>query len=448
MPQLNRFLMEEVELPLIPVVADLEDIGYLIDKNHFTMLRQRLEADRARVMTAIQAHTGADFNPASPKQVAELLFDKLQLPALKMTDSGNKSTDEATLNSLADQHEIVPLLLQHRSLTKIIGTYCSIPDSVKEDGRYYASFDQLGAETGRFSSKGIIQTLPKDDDLGIRKGFIAGPGKRIVAADYVQQELYVLASVSGDRNMLLAIKDDIDLHGLAAVKVYGLMCEPNEVKNKHKDERDRVKAIQFGIIYGKGPQALAQELGISIEEALTLLKDYFKQFPSVKRFIDNVHARVTRDGFIDDLFGRRRYLPNAQLPPPRKKYASMSEEEKSINGKINAAKRAAQNFVIQGASATITKLAMIRCHHHITTEHPDIRMLLTLHDELQHEVPEAKVDRFAAELPRLMTDLGLERFDFHVPMKIEIKTGPTWGDLRPYPPKEERTCAEAAPTAK
>jgi len=232
------------------------------------------------------------------------------------------------------------------------------------------------------------------------------------------------------------------------VKVYGLKCEPNDVKEKHKDKRDRVKAIQFGIIYGRGPQSLAQELGISIEEALKLQADYFKQFPSVKHFIDDVHARVTRDGFIDDLFGRRRYLPNAQLPRPRKKYASMSEEEKSINGKIKAAERAAQNFVIQGASATITKMAMIRCHHHIKTEQPNIHMLLTLHDELQHEVPDAEVDRFAGELPSLMTDLRLERFDFHVPMKIEIKTGPTWGDLRSYPPKEGRTCAETAPTAK
>jgi DNA polymerase-1 len=158
-----------------------------------------------------------------------------------------------------------------------------------------------------------------------------------------------------------------------------------------------------------------------------------------------VHARVCRDGYIEDLFGRVRYLRDAQLPRPRKKYESMTHEEKARVGKINAAKRAAQNFVIQGASATITKMAMLRCHRHIKAEHKDIRMILTIHDELQFEVPDAEVDHFAAELPALMCDLELERFNFHVPMAVEVKVGPTWGDLKPYSPREGKTDEGSAP---
>ena len=200
----------------------------------------------------------------------------------------------------------------------------------------------------------------------------------------------------------------------------------------HKDKRDGVKAIQFGLIYGRSAYSLAQELGIPKDEAEQLVADYFQQFPSVKRFIDGVHKRLLRDGHVDDLFGRRRHFPVARRKPPRKEWRRMNEDERTLVRNIGGARRQAQNFVIQGASATITKLAMIRCHRHIRAEHPGIRMLLTLHDELQFEVPEQLVDHFAGELPGLMCDLGLERFGFDVPMKVEVKVGPSWGELKKW----------------
>jgi DNA polymerase I len=329
----------------------------------------------------------------------------------------------------------VALIQRHRTLTKLIGTYCTIPEDVAEDGRYHAEFNQLGAQTGRLTSNSVIQTLPKADEFGIRRGFIASPGTVIVGADFVQQELYVLAAVSRDDNLLAAIRAGIDLHGLAAVKVFGLDCPPQEVRRQHPQLRDRVKAIQFGIIYGRSPQSLAAALGIPLEEGEELLRGYFREFPGVKRLVDEVHERVGRDGYIDDLFGRRRYLPDALLQPPRGRPGHPSPRDRHAAKKA-AALRAAQNFVIQGASATITKLAMVRCHRHVAAEHPGIRMILTLHDELHFEVPEAEVDHLAAELPGLMCELGLERFEFGVALAVDVKAGPSWGDLKPYQPRE------------
>jgi DNA polymerase-1 len=431
MSGLNRFLTQEVEFPLIPVVAAIEDAGYRIDKQFFAGVARRVEAEHADVEGPIRVIAGADFNPNSPKQVAKLLFEKLKLPVGKRTATDQPATDEATLKALSGRHEVVPLLLRWRALDKVLTTYCTIPDSAGEDGRLHVEFKQLGAETGRLTSSSVIQTLPKDDEFGLRKGFVAADGFTIAAADFNQQELRVLAAVSGDKNLKEAIAAGLDLHGVAAVKVFGLDCTANEVKSRHKDARDRVKAIQFGIIYGKSALSLAGDLGISREEADALLADYFREFPAVKGFIDDAHNRLCADGFIDDLFGRRRYLPDARLPRPRKKWERMSDAEKAVVGKINAAKRAAQNFVIQGASATITKLAMIRCHRHIQAEHPRIQMILTLHDELQFEVPEPNVEHFRGELPELMCELGLDRFGFDVPMAVETKAGPTWGDLKP-----------------
>jgi DNA polymerase I len=432
---LNSFLMHEVELPLVPVLADMEDTGYAIDADHFDRLRGQLEPQRQQLVKEIEQVSWAGFNPASPGQVADLLFERLGLPVLKHTETGKPSVDEETLTSLKGKHEVVPHILRHRELTKVLSTYCAIPQKARA-GRLHVEFKQLGAETGRLSSNSIIQTLPKNDEWCLRRGFTANTGCRIVAADFVQQEMFVLAAVSHDQSLQDAIKDNIDLHGLAAVKLFDLDCAPQEVKKLHPAKRDRAKAIQFGLIYGKGPSSLARDLGIPQEEATALLDDYFKAFPAVKAFIDDVHGRVARDGFVDDLFGRRRYLIDAQLTRPRKRYDRMSQAEKDIVRKINGAKRAAQNFVIQGAAATITKLAMIRCHRHLLTDHPDIRMILTLHDELHFDVPQAEVDHLAGELPDLMCHLGLERFNFHVPLAVEVKTGPTWGDLTPYPATE------------
>jgi DNA polymerase-1 len=424
--------MNELEMKLIPVVADLEDNGYKVDIDHFKRLRERLEPEQEKVLKRIRKVAGKDFNPASTKQLREYLYDRLKLKVTRRTKGGDPSTDNTTLQRAAGKHKAVQDIIRYRELDKILGTYTTIPDEAEEDGRLRVSFNQLEAATGRFTSGSVIQTLPKNDEFQIRHGFVAEEGCRIVGADFDQQELRVMAQCSGDRAMQKAIAEGVDLHGLAAVKVFKLGCEPNEVKAKFKDRRDQVKAIQFGLIYGATAYSLAEKLQTEKREAEQLIEDYFKQFPRVKTFIDNAHKRMKRDGYLDDVFGRRRHFPAVKRKLPRKEWRHMNEAERKLACAIGKAKREGQNFLIQGASATVTKLAMIRCHDHITAEHPEIKMVLTLHDEVQFEVPVALVDHFAQELPGLMCDLNLERFGFKVPMKVEVKVGPSWGELKKW----------------
>ncbi|MEI7684646.1 MAG: DNA polymerase A family protein [Planctomycetota bacterium] len=425
--------MDDVEMKLIPVVADLEENGYKIDRTHFERLRERLMPEQGDALSRIRSTLGAEFNPNSADQIRKLIYDDLKVSITRRTKSGQPSTDSLALQLANGAHPVVGDIARYRELAKILNTYSKIPDKADDDDRLRVSYNQLAAETGRFSSQSVIQTLPKDDRFQIRHGFVAEPGHLIVGADFDQQELRVLMRCSRDKNMQTAIANGVDLHGLVAVKVFKLACEPNEVKVKFPQERNRVKAIQFGLIYGRSAHSLAEELQIERAEAEQLIADYFKQFPMVKELIEKTHQRLMRDGFIDDIFGRRRYFPAVdQKLPRRKEWRNMSESERAAVRAVGKAKREAQNFLIQGASATITKLAMIRCHEHITAEHPGIKMLLTLHDELQFEVLESLVTHFANELPGLMCDLGLERFGFNVPMKVEVKVGPSWGSLKKW----------------
>jgi DNA polymerase I len=431
MSGLTDFLMREVEMPLVAIVADMEDVGYPVDVDFFRTLKEHLKPELAELLRQIQTTAGDKFNPKSSKQLRQLLYETLHLEVIKRTaKSQEPSTDGDTLKRLQDRHGVIPLLQRYRGLQKVVSTYCPIADQADHDGRLRVDFNQLDADTGRFASPSIIQTIPKNDDYCLRNGFRARPGFKIVAADFAQQELRVLAQVSNDKNLQEAITANIDLHGLAAVKVFHLDCAPNEVKDQHPDNREQIKAVQFGLIYGRAAQTLADNLNITREAAQRLIADYFEQFPAVKQLIKRVHADVLRQGFVDDMFGRRRYYPDAMLKPARKAYERMSDAEKKVISKINAAKRSAQNFVIQGASATIMKLAMIRCHKHIAAKYrDDIRMILTLHDELQFEGRDSVVPQFAEDLPDLMCNLGLERFGFTVPMAVEVKVGPSWGEL-------------------
>ena len=426
------FLMQEVEVPLIEVVVDMEDAGYLIDAGYFHDLKVKLEQRRDSVLSDLKDIGGNEFNPGSPPQVASLLYDRLGLPVTQLTDGGSPSTSEAVLKQV--DHPAAQQIIEHRGLSKLISSYCNkIPSEVGEDGRLHGDFNQMGAETGRFTCRGIMQTIPKrEGEYSIRRGFRAPPGKMIVAADFDQQELKVLAAISADEAMLQAVRDGVDLHGLAAVRVFGLDCEPNDVAKRYPEQRRRVKAIQFGIIYGQSTTRLAETLGIKRQDAQRLQDDYFSRFPGVKACVDDAHARVIRDGHIDDIFGRRRYLPDAQVCRPRKRWNTMSAEEQDVVRRLSRAKRAAQNFIIQGPAATITKLAMLRCHKHLQAEHPEIAMILQVHDELHFEVPDSEVAHFARELPALMCTLDLERFGFSVPLSVTIQAGPSWGELHVY----------------
>ena len=417
-----NFLMKNVEMPLIPVVADLEANGYLIDCDHFTELKARLEPEQALVLADIQVIAGAEFNPNSSDQVKKLLYEDLGLPVFKKTEKGNLSTDEEALTPLIDAHPVVGKILKFKKIAMALSTACKFPLEVDHDSRLRPKYNQLGAITGRFSATKKIHQLPNDDRFGIRNGFIAPPGFKIVGADFDQQELYILASVSGDPAMLDAIANGVDLHALAAKKVFGLDCELDEVKKLHPEKRKQVKAVQFGILYGSGAESLAKKLSLSLQAAKELIKGYFQVFPNVKSFIDKTHKFAVKNGYLVDVFGRRRFFPDAQ------------RTKKSEFGLLRDALREAQNFPIQGAAATITKLAMIKCHNHIREFHPRIQMILSLHDELQFEVPDDEVEHFATELPALMTDLGIESFGFKIPFKVSVESGQNWGAMVSHEP--------------
>ena len=412
-----NYLMTKVEMPLIPVIAELEKNGYLIDCGFFTALRDYLEPEQADILAKIQEIAGLEFNPNSSKQIAKLLYEALSLPIPKKTEKGSPSTDEESLTLLSNENQVVHKILQYKKIAKLLSTYCKFPLEVDYDLRLRPKYNQMGTVTGRLTATNKIQTLPKEDGYGIRNGFIAPPGFKIVAADFDQQELFVLASVSGDQAMLEAISSGVDLHGLAAKKIFDLDCEPNEVKRLHTKKRNQIKAIQFGIIYGRSALSLAKELSLTLEEAEGLVKAYFKSFPKVEAFIENSHIFAKRNGYIVDVFGRSRVLPDAQ------------RTGRSEFGLLNASLREAQNFPIQAAAATVTKLAMIQCHNHIREFHPQIKMILSLHDELQFQVPDDEVEHFASELPALMTNLGVEGFGFKIPFKVSVTFGQSWGSL-------------------
>lgn len=408
---MNR-LFNQIELPLIPVIAELEATGYMIDVPFFKNLKTKVSGIKEELETQLCTFAGRELNPASAKDLGKFIYGDLGLPVLEQTPSGNPSTAKETLEYFRDKHPSIALILEHKKASKILSTYSGFPEKVGADSRLRPTYQQLGTVTGRLTASHGIQTIPKDDSFAIRTGFVASEGHTLVAADFDQQEMFVLAGVSGDESLLQAIRDGQDLHGVAAKLVFGLDCQPNDVKSLHKDLRNQVKAIQFGLIYGSSAAAIGKTLGLKESESVELVEAYFSKFPRIRSFIDKCHRSLNERSFVTDLFGRRRVFQKSR---------SKAEHAKAF--------RDAQNFPIQSAGAGITKLAMLKTHRHIKANCPGIKMILSLHDELQFEVPNSEVERFASELPGLMTGLGLEAFDFHVPMKVEVRVGKNWGSL-------------------
>ncbi len=417
-PCKNQFLMKDVEMPLVTVVAQLEDNGYQIDRHYMQELRERCQSEQATLLKKIRATAGPDFNPDAADQVADFVYIKLGNPIQERTKNGLPSVKARSLRSFVMNHPIVGDIIDYLALSRAETIVASILAKVDKDNRYRVTYNQLGTKSGRFTSESNIQTLPKDDRYSIRRGFIAKPGYKLVAADFDQQEPRVLATLCGDANLQAAFKDGVDLHGVVAKALSDLSCDPGKVKEKYPTERQKAKAFQYALIYGATAYGIAQTLEIDQEKAANQMAIYFQRFPGIKTFIDGAHGRLLKDGYLDDIFGRRTWFPEV-----------LTTNDHSIR---ESAKRSGQNHLVQAPSATITKLAMIRCFNHITKEHPEIKMVLTLHDEVHFEVPDALVVHFVQELPDLMCNLGLEKFGFQVPMKVEVKVGPSWADLKPY----------------
>jgi DNA polymerase I len=404
-------LFHEVEMPLIPVLADMETAGIRIDIEFFQALSGRLARDLELIQQEIFKEAGGEFNIGSTPQLREVLFDRLQLPVLKKTKTG-ASTDASVLEELAmEGHKLPTLILEYRQLEKLRNTYVdALPQlASRQTERLHTSFNQAVAATGRLSSSDPnLQNIPIRTEMGaeLRKGFIPRDGYRFVSADYSQIELRVLAHLSQDPTFLQAFRSGADIHRQTAALVFNV--EADDVSPRM---RDAAKTINFATIYGIGPFALSKQLGTTVQEAKTFIDNYFERLPGVRAYLDRQIEKAYRDGYVETLIGRRRYIP----------------EVKSKNYNIRQfGERAATNAPVQGSAADIIKIAMIDIDRLLREQGDGTRMLLQVHDELLFEAPEDRVDAIRA----LVTDQMEQAFQLDVPLKVESGTGASWYECK------------------
>ncbi len=401
-------LLAGLELPLIPVLMDMELAGVLVDQDVLAGLseecRRLMERSAARAIEL----AGHEFNLNSPAQLRVVLFEELGLPVTKKTKSG-PSTDQTVLEELAGEHELPGEILTYRSLAKLGSTYLDVlPAMVNPDtGRIHTRFNQAIAATGRLSSSDPnLQNIPVRTELGrrIREAFIAPDGHRLLSADYSQVELRILAHLSGDEALLEAFGQGEDIHARTAARIFDV--PPAKVTSQM---RARAKAVNFGIVYGQGPYNLARQLGIPQAEAKAIIDSYLERLQGVAAWVEQIHEQARRDKAVTTLFGRRRFLPDI--------------DAKNHNARRNA-ERIAQNTPIQGSAADIIKRAMLRIHADLAERGLRARMLLQVHDELIFEVPDDELD--------LLTEVVRERMEgaaeLAVPLTVDISDGQSWAE--------------------
>ena len=398
-------LYNEIEFPLAQVLADMTRTGVLVDKDGIEQFGVKLRTELEQVLTRIHMETGsASFNPNSPKQLGEMLFDTMGLPHGKKTQRG-WSTDAETLESLRD-YPLVEDILQYRAYQKLNSTYVEgLLKVIAEDGRIHTRFNQTEARTGRLSSDNPnLQNIPIRTELGsqLRAYFVARPGCVLVDADYSQIELRILAHVTGDEHMQQAFLTGEDIHRSTAAKIYNLPLEQVTPRL-----RSSAKAINFGIMYGKGAYSLSKDIGVSVKEADAFLKNYLATFPKVSGYMDKTISDARACGYVSTLFGRRRSLP----------------ELTSNNHNIRASgERMARNTPIQGTAADVIKLAMVRVWRRLRDEKMESRLILTVHDELIVEAPEAEAAKAASILQEEMEGC----VNYAVPLSTEVHQGKNW----------------------
>jgi DNA polymerase-1 len=402
-------LFKRIEMPLVPVLAELEKTGIAIDADFFDAMQTRIERELGLVRDEIQKIAGEEVNLRSVPQMRELLFEKLGLPVTKRTKTG-PSTDESVLEQLAAAgHDIPRLILEYRELDKLNSTYVAkLPQLVNpETGRIHTSFNQTVAATGRLSSSDPnLQNIPIRSPLGreIRKGFVPAPGYVFVGADYSQVELRVMAHLSGDPAFVSAFREDRDIHRETAALIFDVASE-----RVTPEMRDRAKTINFATIYGQGPVALAAQLGISRREASEFIEQYFERFHGVRAYLEQMKDQARDRGFVETLSGRRRYIPEIRSKNP---------------GMRGFGERTATNSPIQGTAADLIKLAMIRLQRCLAPL--DARMLLQVHDELLLEVAEHELDETCRVVRQEME--GAMTLD--VPLKVDLGIGASWYDCK------------------
>jgi DNA polymerase-1 len=404
-----RSIFEEIEMPLVPVLSNMECTGVLVDTDMLALQSGQL----AERMEEIEKETfdlaGESFNLGSPKQLQQILFEKLQLPILKKTPKGAPSTAEDVLQELALDYPLPKLILQYRSMSKLKSTYTDrLPEQVDPDtGRVHTSYHQAVAATGRLSSSDPnLQNIPVRSEEGrrIRQAFIAPEGYKIVAADYSQIELRIMAHLSGDETLLKAFAQGEDIHSATAAEVFGVPLE--EVS---KEQRRSAKAINFGLIYGMSAFGLARQLGIARGVAQEYVDLYFERYPGVKAYMDSTREQAREQGYVETVFGRRLYLP----------------EINSRNGQRRQyAERTAINAPMQGTAADIIKKAMISVHDWIEQNKPDVKMVMQVHDELVFEVSENQLEKVEKQIRNCMVSAA----ELKVPLVVDVGVGKNWDE--------------------
>lgn len=404
-------LFRRLEMPLLPVLAGMEQSGVAIDAAAFRAFLDDVQGRLDQLTAHVYELAGTQFNIRSAQQLGDVLFNGLGLPAPRKTKGGQASTSQQTLEKLAGQHPVVDSILQYRKLEKMRSTYLDpLPRLVDSQGRIHTTFNQKATATGRLSSSNPnLQNIPVRGPLGkrMRSCFIAGPGRLLVSADYSQVELRVLAHVSQDPALLEAFRNGEDIHARTAALVYDL--PPDQVS---PDQRRNAKTINFGLIYGMGAQKLAQELKISTTQAKDFIARYFERLQGLKEFYEGVEASARKHGFVTTLGGRRRLLPDIN----------------SASGQAAAlARRQAINTVIQGSAADIIKLAMLAVARDERLRELDARLLLQVHDELLLEVPADAAEEAGTLVARLMQDVCPAGKELSVPLLVDWGTGHDWG---------------------
>ncbi|MCK8515228.1 DNA polymerase I [Methylonatrum kenyense] len=397
----------EIEMPLVPVLSRMERNGVLVDRKRLVGQSRELAESMQRVEQRAFEAAGGPFNLGSPKQIQEILYQRQGLPVLQKTPKGQPSTAESVLQELAVDYDLPRLILEHRGLSKLRSTYTDkLPRMIDPDtGRVHTSYHQAVAATGRLSSSDPnLQNIPVRTTEGrrIRKAFIAADGYRLLAADYSQVELRIMAHLSGDDTLRRAFAEGRDIHRATAAEVFG--GEPEQVSD---EQRRAAKAINFGLIYGMSAYGLARQLGVERGQAQDYVDRYFARFEGVRAYMDRTREQAREQGYVETAFGRRLYLPeinarNAQ----RRQYAE----------------RTAINAPMQGTAADIIKRAMIEVQTWLDQDEPDVLLVMQVHDELVFEVPTGETDAVADRVSRIMADAA----ELTVPLEVDVGVGDNW----------------------
>lgn len=402
-----RHIFEKIEMPLVPVLARVECTGVLIDPDKLRQQEKELQARLKEIEAQAFKMANGEFNINSPKQLQEILFQKLNLPVLQKTPTGQPSTADAVLQELALDFEFPRLIIEYRSLSKLMTTYTSrlVEQINAKTGRIHTSYNQAGTATGRLSSsEPNLQNIPIRSKEGrrIRQAFIAPNGYQLLSADYSQIELRLMAHISEDPNLLKAFANNLDIHKATAAEVWDVPID--QVTN---DMRRNAKAINFGLIYGMSAFGLTRQLGIDRKSAQEYIDKYFARYPSVQAYMDNTRAKAHQQGYVETLFGRRLYLPDINASQiPRQK----------------AAERTAINGPLQGTAADIIKMAMIRIDQWLQNNNFDAKMIMQVHDELVFEVADKDLEAVREGVRKHMTEV----VNLKVPLLVSVGMGLDW----------------------